>query len=272
MPDDRSDQPSDDIHDPRDGRGLNWAERLAAGLLGLGIAGAGIDAVFTREVEAGPTALLLVGAVFLLLAVQGTPIRKANKDSVEWERRASVRQIAREGKERLEERGAGDAEAFIEGASVANPSVVENILITQLQSTIQNARDYERILLAKLEELMTGTGWTLFPSSAIGDNNLDFLIAASEPHGGKFVSGIIKFTHGAGALSQLKKRLEDVQLNLWSWPILIVTNADWPHRDVARRQLFESEPDNLDPISIVRWRGSQDDEELKTAIRNVTQQ
>jgi len=39
--------------------------------------GAGGTAVFFREVEAGPTALMAIGAVLIVMRVTGAPIRRA---------------------------------------------------------------------------------------------------------------------------------------------------------------------------------------------------
>jgi hypothetical protein len=63
-----------------------WA-RAAAGFLGLAGVGAGGTAVFVTDVEAGPVALIGVGAIFLLIALAGTmPTRlKIGDNEAEWQ-------------------------------------------------------------------------------------------------------------------------------------------------------------------------------------------
>ncbi|QKV77086.1 hypothetical protein [Amycolatopsis sp. Hca4] len=96
-------------------------ERALACLFGFGIAGAGGVAVFVSSNQAGTTSLVLIGAVFLLIGIQGTPIAKATKDSIELR----ARRVAKKAKELAKEGRADDAEGFIEGAIVAEPRLLK---------------------------------------------------------------------------------------------------------------------------------------------------
>jgi hypothetical protein len=115
--------------DPTPVSGLVSWERWIAGLIGLGAAVAGGASVFVSDNQAGSTALLVFGAIFMLLAVQGTAIRRATRESVELERRSVVRKVVNEARERI---GAGEpdeAQAYIEGVADTNPEVATDAAI-----------------------------------------------------------------------------------------------------------------------------------------------
>ncbi|MFE2723956.1 hypothetical protein [Kitasatospora sp. NPDC059327] len=53
---------------------LTLAARSILGIAGVAMAGTGARAIFVTEVEAGPTALVTIGGLLLVLAVMGRPI------------------------------------------------------------------------------------------------------------------------------------------------------------------------------------------------------
>lgn len=63
--------------------GLTPLERTAATLFGLGGVGVGGVGVFVSDNQAGTTTILIIGAGFLLMAVQGTRITKLGREAVE---------------------------------------------------------------------------------------------------------------------------------------------------------------------------------------------
>lgn len=75
MSDSEANTPSDPSEPPS--KPLSGWERWTAGFLGFLMVGVGSLAVFTREVEAGPTALIAIGALLLVMAVTGSPITRA---------------------------------------------------------------------------------------------------------------------------------------------------------------------------------------------------
>jgi hypothetical protein len=56
---------------------LSSVERLISGAIGLVMVAAGTVAVFKRSVEAGPTALIAIGAILFVMAVTGSGITRA---------------------------------------------------------------------------------------------------------------------------------------------------------------------------------------------------
>lgn len=104
---------------------VHW-ERWVAGFAGAAAAGAGGFSVFVSDNQAGSTALMVFGAVFLLLAVQGTAIRRATRESVEMERRSAPRRIVTEAREKINAGEPDQARAYIEGASESSPEVADD--------------------------------------------------------------------------------------------------------------------------------------------------
>ncbi|MFF2139650.1 hypothetical protein [Streptomyces sp. NPDC058193] len=56
---------------------LKTSERWIAGIVGFLMIGAGTAAVFLRKVEAGPTALITLGALLTVIAISGVSIKRA---------------------------------------------------------------------------------------------------------------------------------------------------------------------------------------------------
>ncbi|WP_406106800.1 hypothetical protein [Micromonospora globbae] len=100
-------------------------ERITAGVAGVAAGGAGGAAVFLTDNQAGSAALALVGAAFLFVAVQGTPIIRigAGSNSLELERRKQRLKRAVERAEKEENLDA--AYGIIEGARIAEPEIEE---------------------------------------------------------------------------------------------------------------------------------------------------
>jgi hypothetical protein len=62
---------------------LSRWERLAASLSGIALSGAGATAVFITGNQAGSVALLLVGVVLLIMAINGSPLTRARYQDYE---------------------------------------------------------------------------------------------------------------------------------------------------------------------------------------------
>jgi hypothetical protein len=131
--------------DPAPARGLTPVERWVAslvGLVGIGVGGVGI---FLSDNQAGTTAILLLGAVFLLMGVQGTAIIKAGKDSVELDRRLAVRRVIEKAEERVEN-NPDEAAGLVEAAWEVFPSLAHDVNLQNLSADI-----YEQQALRALE-------------------------------------------------------------------------------------------------------------------------
>lgn len=137
--------------------GLSWRERSAASALGLAGVGVGGVGIFLSENQAGTTAMLILGAVFLLMGVQGTAIRRASKDSVEMEQRARRAQVVSQAEEVLQTEGPEQAEAFIEGASAIDPELAKSRWLAGVRGEI-----YHSQVIAQLIEIVNSRFHDMF--------------------------------------------------------------------------------------------------------------
>jgi hypothetical protein len=98
-------------------------ERWVATLLGLILGSLGALAVFTTSNQAGSAFLLLVGAAFLLIGVQGTPLIKigGNTANLELERRR--RRVERAIEQAQSETNPEVAQGMIEAATIIEPEL-----------------------------------------------------------------------------------------------------------------------------------------------------
>ena len=134
--------------DPHDApaHGLSVRERWSASLIGLTGIGAGGVGVFLSDNQAGTTAILLLGAVFLLMGVQGTAIIKAGKESVELERRSQARKLTDRAEELVEEKKPDAAAELVEAAKAVDPSLKHDANLRHLSGEI-----YERQVLDAIQ-------------------------------------------------------------------------------------------------------------------------
>lgn len=127
-------------------------ERWLAGAIGVTGAGVGGTGVFLSDNQAGTTAILLIGALFMLLAVQGTPLRSASRDSIELDDRQAVDRLAEKAEGELEEDEPERARATIEGASTVRPDLQQNPRLVRLSE-----RAYKREIFHALERAYSAT-------------------------------------------------------------------------------------------------------------------
>lgn len=112
--------------EPADGPSvpLTRLERTLAGGMGLLMIGGGTAAVFTRKVEAGPTALITVGALLVVIAISGVSIKRAKIGDSEitlHNRQAAALQLSRTPADELD--AALSVLAVYDPAAVTDPSI-----------------------------------------------------------------------------------------------------------------------------------------------------
>ncbi|WP_159074298.1 hypothetical protein [Streptomyces dioscori] len=103
---------------------LTRLERTLAGGMGLLMIGGGTTAVFTRKVEAGPTALITVGALLVVIAISGVSIKRARIGDNEitlHNRQAAALQLSRTPADELD--AALSVLAAYDPAAVTDPSI-----------------------------------------------------------------------------------------------------------------------------------------------------
>lgn len=261
---------SEEVDSPHDDQsrtvdGLNWLERTGATLVGLVGVGVGGTGIFLSDNQAGTTAMLLLGAVFLLMGIQGTAIKRATKDSVEWERRRQKRfDTAVQAGEILEERGPDEAELFIEGAKAADPGITSEPAVRRLDGIL-----FERQVLDALKRTIPRAG--LDParyriSSRIDVHGPEIDIVVSDKEDGLpklFIEVKMLPTQGSRILRSMQNAIE--QLSQYGKPGLIVANRYIPVPILESLRLDDHNP----PIHYALWRGPEDDESLVLELRRL---
>lgn len=233
---------------------VRW-ERWVAGIAGVAAAGAGGYSVFVSDNQAGTTALMVFGALFLLIAVQGTAIRRATRESVEMDPR--VAEVAMRAEEVLEDRGPGEAAAFIEGAKTSDPAIE-----SQLRFHILNPRLYDQQVLEAVDrialEAFNGE-ITIDREVRRAGFHFDALIRSTTPPVRELLVEAMYSRDRPRSDRLDARRAQSLASGL---PGIIVTN-----RQMANFQA-DTWAKEVDPLKLqfVLWRGPEDDKALFNAI------
>jgi hypothetical protein len=244
--------------------GLSPLERCIASLIGLAGVGAGGAGVFLSDNQAGTTAILLLGAVFLLMGVQGTAIIKAGKDSVELERRQAGQKILKRAVE-IAENDPGEASELIEAAKAVDPPLRSDPAVRELSYRIYETEIGKAIRRAA--ERLTDRR-----RSPIA---IDFNAMVKRREVDALIYDSARPEHAAAIELKATSRsyLSPAQIDAYvgkaksmNMPVLLVSNANLP------QQYWINTLDNnrdLGNISVVVWRNEQDDIELTNSLDHV---
>ncbi|MBM0231420.1 hypothetical protein JNW91_05800 [Micromonospora sp. STR1_7] len=224
---------------------IAW-ERVVAGVLGAVAGGAGGAAVFVTDNQAGSAALALIGAAFLFVAVQGTPVIRlgAGSNSLELGRRRQRRAIQAAEAER--EHGNFDAASgIIEGARIADPEIEE---LPEYRALWYEDRVAKALmgLGAKVTRLRV-------------DQRFDMLAqTASES-----VAVVVKFREDGPLGSQDVAMADYVTQTATVGGVLVVTNAALSGEI---EQHNASRPPGTRPVEVVTWNDDRDNRLLARTL------
>jgi nucleotide-binding universal stress UspA family protein len=255
--------PIDEPDEAASDHGLLVWERIVAGMVGLLAASGGGVSVFMSSNQAGSTALLLVGAIFLLLAVQGTAIRRATRESVEMDPRAARKRVIEKAQEVLEEHGIEKAEAFVDGATTRDPSLIGDERVVNF-----NGQLFEENVFAQINTLdLSGYGlqYKLIVSREVRVQSyrFDAVIKRADREDAWIVAEAIYTSRPFVSNNKLRltiARMQDVRR-----PGLIISN-----RRMSKLGLNVWDQINQDPpVHFVLWRASDDNLALLTGITKL---
>ena len=251
--------------------GLGTRERWLAGLIGLAGVSVGGVGIFLSDNQAGTTAILLLGAVFLLMGVQGTAITKAGKDSVELERRREARKVLSEAVEAVEQEEPEQAAELVREAKSIDPSLASDPGVRYLNSQIYEREVYDAIrrqvgqLLG--EGQLDASDVDFDPNVRYSDRQVDALITL---RGGERTQQIaIEIKRTSTSPSNWSRRIREgvSQLRLIGLPGLLIVDAlPSSQSSTLVGRLSSEEP----AIELVRWRDSRDDMQLRAAVVRVS--
>lgn len=178
MPDESPpDHDSDIVLPTPKGTNLRTWERWVAGVFGFLGAAVGGTAIFVTDNQAGTTAMLLIGAIFTLMAVQGTAVRKAAKDSVEMYDREVVERATKEAKDALEEKDYLTARAIIETAKEENPGISHDPALEVIDYAVYEKEVHQAIV--RVMPKVVEYGYTVMTDGYSDGDTFDFVIVGN---------------------------------------------------------------------------------------------
>jgi hypothetical protein len=222
-----------------------WLAGGAAFLFGV----PGGIAVFITANQIAAAAMLLAGAVFLLVAVQGTPVTKASAEGFEL---LPPRRVEESRKTIEETKGPKEAFYFVEGAVTAKPE------IRKYKSIAHGlAASYEKWVIGELNQVVDKLGLKLLGEPPISDSRADAIIVKS----GEVVAAVeVKYLPD-GFIS--REHVERTISGVRSPKVLIISNVPFS-KDAYN---FSSDPPKRDrSIYLLRWTPDDDEKQLQMAI------
>jgi hypothetical protein len=243
---------------------LRTWERWVAGIFGGIGAGVGGVAIFLTNNQAGTTAILLLGALFMLIAVQGTAVRKAAKDSVELERRWAIARVAETAEEVLDEDGPDSARAVIEGATAARPEIRNDPQISAVDALVYSGAVYDAIF--RVMHGLEGYGQLGLSQDPTSGPSFDAAIASTAHPGNAIVIEIL-YAHGDRMGSDRVRRVAN-KIRTIRRRGLIVANKTMTKRGFESSGFGGEATD----IQYVLWRDHNDDSSLALGLSRLASQ
>ncbi len=230
---------------PVDAAPLSRWERLAAAVAGVLACGAGVLAVFRSDNQAGTVALILAGALFLLMGVNGAPLVRARYQDYELFMARRRREVVGN----IDDEPVESAVVALETLRTVDPQAARDPAFLHAAAAL-----YGRQVFNRLKQIEPNATYTDGP----GDMGRDAVLQA--PGGQIAVSirgGSNKFFQAdLVAATHIPHDLADA--------ILIVTSKALPPN--IDRRLREARNADSRPIELVRWVDSQDDEILREKV------
>ncbi|MGP3982448.1 hypothetical protein [Streptomyces sp. KR80] len=232
--------------EPEDVEPLRRWERLWAGLAGAILSGAGVVSVFTTSNQAGSVGLLVAGTVLLVMAVSGTPLTRAR--FMEYEV-GLARQRRRAVVARVQEESPEEARRLLEVLFTLDPEAA-----TDPRARAAYSESYSLLLSAQLHQL--------FPGSSIGNltadrGGADMTLRSADRDA---LVGIVVKPFPMRDARRLREALQRYTGPRVA-PVLIVTSELPPVSDAFERSVHDR------GVRFVQWRGAEDDEGLRTAVK-----
>jgi hypothetical protein len=234
---------------------LSAWERAAASVSGACLSGAGIASVFLTDNQAGSVALLLVGAIILVMAINGAPLIRARYQDYELFMARRRRQVVAT----IEEDSPEAARQALQVLNALDPGASRDPVVAQMSGLV-----LEREVVDRLQRLYPST----VHFGGLADHGLDALITTDAARIG------VQVKSGRNPLAGpwLRDIVQRIA-NLGTAPgvlnvdgVLVVTNM--PLAATLPRRIREA--NLIMPTTVVRWTDEQDDQALEAAVRELS--
>lgn len=235
---------------PLDGR---W-ERPAAGVVGSLFAGAGAVAVFISKNQAGSATLVVIGALFLLMAVSGRTIESVRIG--DWE--FTLSELRRQAAEQAHSGLTDQAQAMLNVLKKLDPAADRDPAVRAVEITVFENRVLDAIEAARSE----GEQVERYPNSGLGE---PLAVLVAQPDGiriGAFAAYALDDSGhiSAAASDSFVRRAREVDCAAY-----LFVNGTLHQEDLAR--LAEGiQRDGGRPVGIETWVSIEQSAPLRPAI------
>ncbi len=229
-----------------DGEPLSRWGRLAAGVAGLALSGAGTAAVFVTQNQAGSVVLVLGGIVFLLMLISGNPLLSLGHGDTQMLFATRRRRVIQE----AEEAPPREARSALEALSTIDPRVSRDAAFIQT-----SARVYERLVYSELIRL--------FPDISVREEKLDasgfdLIVATSDR---RMVSVELRESTSPVSAQTIRQLLGLAAVSVTG--ALLVSNQRLTR---AADELLRRAQEGGSNAFFVQWRDENDSDALKDAV------
>ena len=251
------------MHRPRD---LTKQERAGATLIGLSGTIVGGFGIFLSDNQAGTAVILILGVVFLLMAVQGTAVRRITKEGGDFaERAAAEKRVYKSIELTREEDGPEAGQAALQAAIAARPDLSDSPVLSAVNDQL-----YVELIIFRIQYVWRARyGTSLMINRLIFDDaNYDAVIRRSDSSApDRTVT--LTVLHTTTSQVRPKRVLNLIERSRDAIvPNIVVANAEYPD-SLRDADGFQPEAINNSTIALVTWRGSQDDKALLRALQNM---
>lgn len=248
MPTNNSRDPSDSEDLIGEAAPLSRWERLGASVAGVALTGSGAVAVFLTGNQAGCVALLLIGALLLVIAINGTPLVRARYQDYELLMARRRRVVAEE----ITQEPTAEARQALNILTTVDPGARRDPVVARASAAV-----YEREVVELLQRIFPEASLAMGP----GDSGVDAFVNTENGS----VGIVAKMgTHPLG-LAEMR-RIVTHGFRAPVDAILVVTNRVMTQS--IERLTVETDPSI--PVAAVRWLDHQDDDALRERMRALT--
>lgn len=231
---------------------LSMLQRVVAGVAGAAALGAGGASVFMTSNQAGSVALVGVGALLLIVAVNGSPLLGAKFKDYELTMAPRRRKVVEQAKHEDPEEGQRKLDVLeqLDPASREDPAVINaHALLYQKEVEAAIVRTLAKIPGASMVRTDGFEPGRTNLQVRASERTVDVELLYSTNH--RFMSiEAFEFSLTEGRISRI--------------PRILVTNMRAP---AALIELLDSEmAPRANPVQIVRWQDYQDDKALACAL------
>jgi hypothetical protein len=229
-----------------------WARTLA-GIVGATLTSAGVVAVFITDNQAGSVALILMGALFLIMLFSGNPMQSLSHGDTQL--RFALAKRRRKELERIEDTPPEAAIERLDALRAVDPGASRDPLFVQL-----NAQVYERLVERRITDSLPPGGSAQFANLDAG-----FDLRLSIPRG-DHVGVVIKFLPVASLVST-REIQRFIGLASSTGKAVMVANVRLSQSAASALQQAQENGIRAD---FVCWRDQQDDTALQSAVQQMT--